>query len=241
MGCHVTCQVLETWIPVTSRQAGRRAGGQAGRRACRWISTVHHCSCCIESSEWMDIQYAENDALKQKAYIQLLLKLLRPESCEQPNNRIVTALMKTKFKTACKSFILSERLACESLTLKWNICECLVGCIDVKANNAGTIDSRYKPVLKEESILLWKWEYRISQRIQLLNARDWENWRHDMVLCYCDISVILHALSHWLLRYCGTPVILYTLSHWRHDWHYVTTALQLDDVTTGTTLLRHSS
>jgi hypothetical protein len=50
----------------------------------------------------------------------------------------MTVLMETKFKTAWKLFCRSERLQCQSVTLKWNICERLVGRIDVTANNGGT-------------------------------------------------------------------------------------------------------
>jgi hypothetical protein len=41
--------------------------------------------------------------------------------------------------------------------------------------------------------------------------------------------------SRLVLRSCGTPV------KWRHDWYYVPAVLQLNDVTSGTTLLHHSS
>jgi hypothetical protein len=127
--------------------------------------------------------------------------------------------MQTKFQTAwsCSAvqlFSRSERLECESVILKWNICEGLVGCINVTANSAG----RTQTVLKGESILLWKWQYSISQRTQLLIERDLENWRHDLILCYC-----------------GTPV------KWRHHWYYVTAALQLNDVTVCTILKKYIS
>ena len=54
----------------------------------------------------------------------------------------MTDLMKTKFKTAWQLFNRCERYACESVTLKLNVCECLVGYIKVKANNADRTDSR---------------------------------------------------------------------------------------------------
>ena len=156
--------------------------------------------------------------------------------------------MKTKFKTAWKLFSRSERLECESVTLKWNICECLVGCINVKA---GRIDSRYKAVLKEESVL-WKWEYRLSvvegTRLRKLTSRSGTVLLRRLSYVACIVTLantllrhssytvyIVTLTSRLVLRHCGTPV------KWRHDWYCVTTALQLNDVTTGNALLRHFS
>ena len=134
MLCDVKFCGLE-YRQLEDRQTDRQTNKQTDRR----ISTACHCSCCIESSECIYIVYGKWCFITEgprtvSVKVQCVLTVVNTLT-----RRIMTVLMKTKFKTAWKLFSLSER---QSVTLKWNICECLVGCVDVKANGAGRTDSR---------------------------------------------------------------------------------------------------